>query len=69
MPFVNIRLIKELIADAPAEKKAEMTRRIADAISDVTGLPVAEVWIVYDEVSENNWFLGHMSVKEFRAKK
>jgi 4-oxalocrotonate tautomerase len=69
MPFVNIRLVKELIADAPAKKKADIGKRIADAICDVTGLPPQDVWIVFEEVDAKNWYIGPNDVEKLRFSK
>ncbi len=69
MPFVNIRLVKELIADAPAKTKAAMGKRIAETISEVTGLPPQEVWIVFEEVEAKNWYLGTNDVETLRFRK
>jgi 4-oxalocrotonate tautomerase len=69
MPFVNIRLVKELIADAPAKKKAAIGQRVADAISEITGLPPQEVWIVFEEVEARNWYLGTADVEMLRFRK
>jgi hypothetical protein len=38
MPFVNIRLVKQVIADDPKGKKDKVARAVKDAICDVTGL-------------------------------
>ncbi len=69
MPFVNIRLVNELIADAPEQKKAAIGKRIAEAISEVTGLPPQEVWIVFEEVEAKNWYLGTNDVETLRFRK
>jgi len=69
MPFVNIRLVKELIADNPAGKKAAIGKRVAQAISETTGLPQEEVWIVFEEVAARDWYLGAIDVETRRYKK
>ena len=69
MPFVNIRLVKELIADNPAGKKAAIGKRVAQAISETTGLPQEEVWIVFEEVAARDWYLGVIDVETRRYKK
>lgn len=66
MPFVNIRLVRELIADAPAKKKAAIGKRVAEAISETTGLPLQEIWIVFEEVEAKNWYLGTSDVETLR---
>ncbi len=67
MPFVNIRILKQVIADDPERKKKEIAGRIATAISEVAGIPEDVVWVVVDEVDEGNWFVGQASAKELRA--
>ena len=66
MPFVNIRLVKEVIADDPDGKKAEMTDKIATVIAASTGVSEDQVWIVFEEVDAKDWFLGKNSVKKLR---
>lgn len=58
MPFVNIRILE----GHSQERKDEMSRRIATAISDVTGLPKDVIWIVFEDVSRDDWFVGGTSV-------
>jgi len=58
MPFVNIRILE----GHSQERKDEMSRRIASAISDVTGLPKDVIWIVFDDVSRDDWSVGGVSV-------
>jgi 4-oxalocrotonate tautomerase len=69
MPFVSIRLVKELIADDPAGKKAAIGRRVAQTISETTGLPKDDVWIVFEEVAARDWYLGDVDVETRRYRK
>ncbi len=69
MPFVSIRLVREVIADDPEAKKANMGGRIATAVSEVTGLPKDAVWVVFEEVAAADWFVGDRSVEAMRADK
>jgi 4-oxalocrotonate tautomerase len=69
MPFVSIRLVREVIADDPQGKKAEMGRRIATAVSEVTGLAKDQVWVVFEEIEAADWYVGDRSVEEMRAAK
>jgi 4-oxalocrotonate tautomerase len=62
MPFVNIRILQ----GHTQERKDEMSRRIATAISDVTGLPKDVIWIVFEDVATDNWFVGGTSVTELQ---
>lgn len=38
MPFVNIRLAKEVIADDPERKKAAIAKGVVKSITETTGL-------------------------------
>jgi 4-oxalocrotonate tautomerase len=62
MPFINIRLVKEVIANDPEGKKAEIARKVTDAITEATGLAEDDVWVVFEEVAARDWFVGSTSV-------
>ncbi|MDB5622448.1 MAG: uncharacterized protein JWR39_1011 [Devosia sp.] len=62
MPFINIRLVKEVIANDPEGKKAEIARKVTDAITEATGLAEDDVWVVFEEVAARDWFVGAASV-------
>jgi 4-oxalocrotonate tautomerase len=65
MPFVNIQIIK----GHSKKRKDEMARRVVDAISDVTKLPREAVWVVFEDVSTDDWYLGDRSVRRIRSEK
>ncbi|MDF2799864.1 MAG: uncharacterized protein K0R85_2608, partial [Devosia sp.] len=44
MPFINIRLVREVIADDPEGKKAQIARKVSDAVTEATGLAPEDVW-------------------------
>lgn len=67
MPFVNIRIVKEVIEDDPAGKKAAITKKVIDAIAGTAGIPEEAVWVVFEEVSEKDWYVGKTSVEDMRA--
>ena len=69
MPFVNIRLVKEVIADNPEAKKTAMAEKIADAVSEVTGIAKSDIWVVFEEVAARDWFVGPTSVETLRKRK
>ena len=69
MPFVNIRLVKEVIAADPAGKKAAISKKVTEAIVAATGLTNEDVWIVFEEVPARNWYLGQTDVETLRFKK
>jgi 4-oxalocrotonate tautomerase len=68
MPFVNIRLVKEVIASDPQTKKGEITKGVVEAIVRATGLTSDDVWVVFEEVAARDWYVGPTSVERRRAK-
>jgi 4-oxalocrotonate tautomerase len=69
MPFVNIRLVKEVIASDPKGKKAEISKAVTAAITKATGLSKSDVWVVFEEVAARDWYVGDTDVETMRAKK
>jgi 4-oxalocrotonate tautomerase len=69
MPFVNIQLVREVIASDPQAKKAAIARKITDAIVKETGLTEKDVWVVFEEVAARDWYVGANDVETMRAKK
>jgi 4-oxalocrotonate tautomerase len=68
MPFVNIRIVKEVIADDPKGKKADISKAVTDAIIKATGLTQNDVWVVFEEVAARDWYVGHTDVETIRSK-
>ena len=66
MPFVRISIVREVLAPDPKVKKAAICGKVAAAISDATGLPQAEISIVFDEVAAADWYVGNASVETLR---
>lgn len=66
MPFVNIRIVKEVIATDPEAKKAKIAEKIASAISEVAGVGKKDVWVVFEEVAARDWYVGDDSVETLR---
>jgi 4-oxalocrotonate tautomerase len=69
MPFVNIRLVREVIADDPVAKKNAIARKVTEAIVKETGLTNEHVWVVFEEVAARDWYVGPTDVETLRAKK
>lgn len=67
MPFVNIRLVKEVIASDPERKKAAIAKKVVAAIVEETGLAPDDVWIVFEEVAARDWYVGPTSVETRRS--
>lgn len=66
MPFVSIRIVKEVIADDPAAAKRTISRGVVASICEATGLKEDQVWVVFEEIPETEWFVGADRVKELR---
>ena len=66
MPFVNIRIVREVIAADPAGKKAAITKQVTAAIVAATGLTNNDVWVVFEEVNARDWFVGETDVETLR---
>jgi 4-oxalocrotonate tautomerase len=69
MPFLTVRLAKELIADNPEGKKAALGKKITQAIVETTGVREDEIWIVFDEVPARNWYVGPRDVESIKFRK
>jgi 4-oxalocrotonate tautomerase len=65
MPFVNIRIL----TGHSQARKDEIAKRVTDAISDVAQVPKDYVWIVFEDVSADDWFAGGVSNTELRKRK
>ena len=63
MPFVNIRILR---GHAQA-RKDEISRRVTEAISEVAELPKDAIWVVFEDVSAEDWFVGGRSVQSSTA--
>ena len=69
MPFVTIRIVKEVIADDPVAKKTAMSAKIVAAIAETAGISKDDVWVVFEEIAARDWFVGDASVQALRDKK
>jgi 4-oxalocrotonate tautomerase len=69
MPFVNIRLVREVIADDPEAKKAAIAGEVVKAITRTTGLTNDDVWVVFEEVAARDWYVGPTNVETRRKSK
>jgi 4-oxalocrotonate tautomerase len=66
MPFVNIRLVREVIADDPAGKKQKIANGVVKSITETTGLSHDDVWVVFEEVAAKDWYVGETNVEARR---
>jgi 4-oxalocrotonate tautomerase len=62
MPFVNIQILK----GHPQARKDEISRRVTEAISEVAQLPKEAVWVVFEDVAAEDWYVGARSVSEIK---
>jgi phenylpyruvate tautomerase PptA (4-oxalocrotonate tautomerase family) len=66
MPFVSVRILK---GQSQAQKD-EISRHISETIHEhATLLPGAQVWVVWEEVADEDWFVDDKSVKAIRSGK
>jgi 4-oxalocrotonate tautomerase family enzyme len=64
MPFVNVRIVKEVLERAGPEKRDEMSRRITAAIAEGAGVDPEVVWVAFEEVPAAKWYLSGRSVEQ-----
>ncbi len=62
MPFVNIRILE----GHSQERKDAISRRVTEAISEIAELPKEAVWVVFEDVSADDWYVGATTVSELR---
>jgi 4-oxalocrotonate tautomerase len=64
MPFVNIRILK----GHSQQRKDEISRRVTEAVSEVAKLPKEAIWVVFEDVTSDDWFVGGDSVTAIKAR-
>lgn len=67
MPFVTIRIVKQVIEHDPDRIKAKVQTAVTNEIAQAAGIPKENVWVTFEEVDETDWFAGGERVKELRA--
>ena len=68
MPFVNIQILK----GHPKERKDEIARRVTAAISELAQLKPEDIWVVFEDVDGDDWYVGPTrvsTIKQQAAKK
>ncbi|MGE0716058.1 MAG: 4-oxalocrotonate tautomerase family protein [Alphaproteobacteria bacterium] len=65
MPFVSIRLV----AGQDQAKKDAVARKVATAMHESMGVPKEAVWVVFEDMSADEWYVGERSVAEIRKAK
>ena len=64
MPFVTIRILE----GHPQERKDEIARRVTETISEVAKLPKEAVWVVFEDVPADDWYVGQSRVSELQRR-
>lgn len=62
MPFVTIRILK----GHSQQRKDEISRRVTAAVSEVAQLPQDAVWVVFEDVTAEDWYVGGTTVAELK---
>jgi 4-oxalocrotonate tautomerase len=62
MPFVTVKIL----AGHSQERKNEMSRRITEAICEIAELPKEAVWVVFDDVAAEDWYVGAATVASLK---
>lgn len=65
MPYVNIKITRE---GATPAQKAELIAGVTDLLVKVLQKTPATTFVVIDEVAMEDWGVGGLPVKEYRAK-
>jgi 4-oxalocrotonate tautomerase len=60
MPFVNIQILE----GHPQERKDEIARRVTEAISELAKVPREAIWVVYQDVKADDWYVGQTRVSQ-----
>lgn len=72
MPYVNIKVTREGSkpgqTNVTAEQKAALIQGTSQLLLDILGKPLDSTFVVIDEVEMENWGVGGLPVREFRAK-
>jgi 4-oxalocrotonate tautomerase len=62
MPFVNIRINE----GHSQERKDEIARRVTEAISEVAEVPQEVIWVIFEDVSRDDWYVGPTRVSQMK---
>jgi 4-oxalocrotonate tautomerase len=64
MPFVSVRIVKGVLKEGAAEKKAEISRQIATTISEAAEISRDSVWVVFEDIPPAEWYVGEKNVEQ-----
>jgi len=62
MPFVTV----QILAGHSQQRKDEMSKRITTAIAEVAELPTEGIWVVFEDVTPQDWYVGGTTVGELK---
>ena len=62
MPFVTIKILK----GHSQERKDEISRRVTAAVSEVAKLSPDAVWVVFEDVTAEDWYVGGVTVGDLK---
>lgn len=66
MPYVNIQVTREGVSP---DQKAKLIKGATDLLVDVLGKSPSTTFVVIEEVEMENWGIGGLPVKEYRARR
>lgn len=66
MPYVNIQVTRE---DVTRAQKAELIAGVTELLTRVLGKEPLTTHVVIDEIDLDNWGVGGLPVKDFRARR
>lgn len=73
MPYVNIKVTREGTAPGATsttpEQKAELIKGVSDLLLKVLNKPLADTFVVIDEVAFESWGVGGLPVDQYRRQK
>ena len=64
MPFVNIRMIE----GRTQARKDEIARRVTAAVAELAEAAPQDVWVVFEDVTADEWFVGAERVSALRKR-
>jgi 4-oxalocrotonate tautomerase len=57
-----------MIEGRSQQQKDEIAKRVNDALSDVLQLPKEDIWVVFEDITAKDWYVGSTTVAELRKK-
>ena len=63
-----VYLVPEVGPTRMLERKDEIARRVVEAINEVTQIPQESIWVVFEDVSRDDWYVGPTRVSQLQKK-